>query len=184
MGAPPGPSAVSALLDPARLRVAGALVDTPLTIDALVTATALGRRTVLEAVGVLRQAGLVEAVEDRFSLPAANLREVAASWADVPIPMDPSIAEGMGDDEREVLARFFRGRTLVEIPASRPRRRVVLERLALEFEPGRHYAERQVNEVLRAFHPDVATLRRHLVDEDLLDRDSTSYWRSGGRYEP
>ena len=59
----------------------------------------------------------------------------------------------------------------------------MLERLALEFDLGRHYAEPAVNEILRVFHPDVSTLRRYLVDEGLLDRDQHTYWRSGGRVD-
>ena len=98
--------------------------------------------------------------------------------------MDPFIGYGMDDGERRVLSRFFVGRTLTKIPAGRNKRRLVLERLALEFEIGRHYPESAVNDVLRAFHPDVAALRRYLVDEELLDRADGVYWRSGGRTEP
>jgi hypothetical protein len=60
-------------------------------------------------------------------------------------------------------------------------REVVLERLALEFEPGVRYPESEVNEVLHRFHDDHVTLRRLLVDEGLLDRAAGEYWRSGGR---
>jgi len=98
--------------------------------------------------------------------------------------MDPFIGYGMDDAERRVLARFFVGRTLTKIPVGHAKRRVVLERLALEFEIGHHYPESVVNDVLRAFHPDVAALRRYMVDEQLLDRADGVYWRSGGRTEP
>ena len=57
---------------------------------------------------------------------------------------------------------------------------MVLDRLAAEFEPGRSYEERQVNDVLRAWHDDVAALRRYLVDEAFLSRDHGTYWRTGG----
>jgi hypothetical protein len=57
---------------------------------------------------------------------------------------------------------------------------MVLEVLAQEFEPGRRYTEREVNEVLGRWHSDVAALRRYLVDEGLLDREPGIYWRSGG----
>jgi hypothetical protein len=88
---------------------------------------------------------------------------------------------GMTADEQAVLARFFRGRRLVEVPAQRAKRLVVLERLALEFEPGVRYAEPEVNAILGEFHLDHATLRRALVDEGFLDREGGRYWRSGGR---
>lgn len=72
-----------------------------------------------------------------------------------------------------------------EIPASRAKRQIVLQRLALEFDVGHHYTEREVNEILFAFHPDWSALRRYLVDEGYLDRghidDENRYWRSGGR---
>jgi hypothetical protein len=87
----------------------------------------------------------------------------------------------MTGDELVVLARFFRGMQLVEVPAQRAKRLVVLERIALDFEPGRRYAEHEVNELLAARHPDYATLRRYLVDEGFLDRKAGEYWRAGGR---
>jgi hypothetical protein len=42
------------------------------------------------------------------------------------------------------------------------------------------YAETEVNAILRSFNDDVATLRRYLVDEGFLSRESNVYWRSGG----
>jgi hypothetical protein len=75
--------------------------------------------------------------------------------------------------------RFPDGR-LVSIPAVRSKRRIVLEHIVLTFEPGIRYPEREVNAVLRAWHPDHAALRRYLVDEGLLTREDGVYWRSGG----
>ena len=99
--------------------------------------------------------------------------------------MDPVIGFGMTEDEQAILRRYFAGRTLTEIPASRAKRQVLLQRLALEFDVGRRYTEREVNEILFTFHPDWSTLRRYLVDEGLLDRehvdDQDLYWRAGGR---
>jgi hypothetical protein len=69
----------------------------------------------------------------------------------------------------------------VEIPASRAKRLLVLERLVQEFEPGLRYDEREVNFTLQLFHPDYASLRRYLVDEGFLTRAEGVYWRTGGR---
>jgi hypothetical protein len=81
---------------------------------------------------------------------------------------------------RKVLRSFIVDGRLVTIPAAGRKRRIVLEYLAAAFEPGVRYAEAQVNTVLRAWHDDVAALRRYLVDESLLCRDAGQYWRSGG----
>ncbi|MEZ5193290.1 MAG: DUF2087 domain-containing protein [Nocardioides sp.] len=70
--------------------------------------------------------------------------------------------------------------SLHTIPTRHAKRLVVLDHLAQAFEPGRTYPEAEVNEHLRRFHPDVAALRRYLVDEGFLDREAGVYWRAGG----
>ena len=122
---------------------------------------------------------------EHYEIDIAALRDAARAAADLDVPMDPIIGYGMTDDEQAILRRFFAGRTLTEIPANRAKRQVLLQRLALEFDVGRRYTEREVNEILFAFHPDWSTLRRYLVDEGFLDRehldDQNWYWRAGGR---
>jgi hypothetical protein len=178
-------SLATLLLDPDRLAVAGALVVRARSTDELVATTELDRRTVLTVVGELRAAGVVAPAGERYVLDRAALREHAVAAAEVELPMDPAIGFGMTDDERAVLDRYFSGRVLIEIPAQRAKRLVVLQRLALEFDVGRRYTEREVNEVLHPFNRDWSSLRRGLVDEGFLDRehadDQNWYWRSGGR---
>lgn len=172
------------LVDPSRLAVAGALAAGGGTTEELVAASGAAQRTVVEVVARLVHAGLVTGdATDGYLLDVEAWRELARSVATVVPEPDPVIGFGMTADEREVLGRFFAGTRLREIPSTRTKRLVVLERLALEFEPGRHYHELEVNEVLGAFHPDWSSLRRHLVDEGLLDRENNVYWRSGGRVE-
>ncbi len=57
---------------------------------------------------------------------------------------------------------------------------MILEHLATAFEPGVRYPEREVDAILRSWHPDHAALRRYLVDERLMARDGGVYWRIGG----
>ncbi len=90
---------------------------------------------------------------------------------------------GMTEDEQAVLRRFFDGDRLTEIPAARGKRLVVLQRIALDFEPGVRYPEAEVNRTLQAYHPDHAALRGYLVDEGFLDRRDGEYWRVRGRVE-
>src|SRR5438309_2115457 len=75
------------------------------------------------------------------------------------------------EDEETVLRQYFREGRLREIPAKHAKRLIVLHRIALEFDVGRRYSEREVNEIVARFHNDHASLRRHLVDEGLLSRE-------------
>ena len=173
------------LLDPDRLAVAGALASRAMTTKEVVDATGRSQRVVLTAIGDLRAAGLVAVGGEHYAIDTAALRDAARAAADLDVPMDPIIGYGMTADEQAILRRFFSGRTLTEIPANRAKRQVLLQRLALDFDVGRRYTEREVNDVLFAFHPDWSTLRRYLVDEGFLDRehvdDQNWYWRAGGR---
>ena len=83
------------------------------------------------------------------------------------------------------IARWFQCGRLVAIPAKRGKRLPVLSRLAQEFEPGVYYSESEINAALRAFHPDVAALRRYLVEEGFMARTAGgfSYWRTGGEVQ-
>ncbi len=84
-----------------------------------------------------------------------------------------------GDDAR-VLENFTdaSGR-LIAIPAQRKKRLAVLRWLAEEFQPGRRYPEAELNRIIARRHPDFATLRRFMVDEELMQRRSGVYWRAG-----
>jgi hypothetical protein len=168
------------LLEPARLAVVGAVVGAPREADEVAETTGVDRDEVIRTLAPLVQAGLVVRVGQRFQLDEEAWRAVVHQLPRA-APLDPRIAFGMTDEEAEVLGRFFSGERLLELPAQRRKRLVVLERLALEFEPGRRYDEAEVNKILRRFHDDHATLRRALVDESFLDRDAGRYWRAGGR---
>jgi hypothetical protein len=87
------------------------------------------------------------------------------------------------DTDRVFRAFFATDGRLMQVPAKRSKRLVVLDRLAQEFPPGESFHETEVNRRLRVFHPDVASLRRYLVDEGFLSRRSGWYWRSGGSFE-
>lgn len=82
------------------------------------------------------------------------------------------------------LRGFVRHGRIEAMPARQGRRLLLLAEVAQVFEPGVRYPETQVNALLTAMYPDYATLRRHLVDEQFLDRADGEYWRIGGPVRP
>jgi len=127
---------------------------------------------------VAAEVARVDADRRTYRLDAETLKQAAL---EVGPPRDPGLALGAADeDEEAVLRHYFVNGRLREIPARASKRRIVLTRVALAFEPGVRYAERDVNAIVARFHTDHAALRRYLVDEGLLARDHGEYWRTGG----
>ena len=119
-------------VDPVRLAVLGHAAVAPLDVPALATALGLPERKVQEVVGKLVMSGLLT---DDLRLDRDALRALAQRLLQ-DAPADPElIARGWSEDEARTLSRFFTGSRLKQIPSSRSKRLVVLERLAQEFEP-------------------------------------------------
>ncbi|HUL86403.1 MAG TPA: DUF2087 domain-containing protein [Actinomycetota bacterium] len=172
-----------ALADPERLSIAGRLARADATGRALSEELELPLKRVRTHLNRLTSTGVVRLRPDRrtYRLDPETLRWAAGQ---VGPARGSGIALGAAnDDEEAVLRAFFRNGRLTEIPTKRSKRRIVLERVALEFEPGRRYDEKEVNVVIGRFFNDYASLRRSLVDERFLDRDHGVYWRSGGRVD-
>jgi hypothetical protein len=184
-GAPIGTpeEVLRALADPTRLSVAGMLARGPGTAAAVAKELGLRTDAVQRHLTRLARVGIVAVSADRrtYRLQVEGLRAAAAEAGPA---RDPGLALGAADQEEEsVLRQYFRAGRLTEIPVRRSKRLVILERLALEFDVGERYPERQVNRILERFHPDVAALRRYLVDEGFLSRKRGEYWRTGGRVD-
>jgi len=168
---------VGLLAEPARLRVVAAIVLGASTPAAVAEATGLDAREVARAVQRLNAGGLVTVAGGRLGLDTQAFKEAARAAAPVEEPVDHGVDD---PGTAAVLRVFVRDGRLVRVPAVMSKRRVVLEHIALSFEPGVRYAEREVNAILRAWHDDHAALRRYLVDEGLLGREAGEYWRTGG----
>jgi hypothetical protein len=83
-------------------------------------------------------------------------------------------------DSEPDLRPFVADGRIVTMPAKRARRLLLLDCVAQEFEPGRQYREAEVDEILKGVYDDHASLRRYLIDEGMLARESGMYWRTGG----
>ena len=80
--------------------------------------------------------------------------------------------------ERKILRNFFEGERLREIPATMKAFNVVLRWLVNQFDEHVRYPEREVNEILKRYNEDFATLRRGLIDAGLMRRENNVYWRA------
>lgn len=165
------------LADEDRLKVVAALVLGAATTADVRTATGLDARTAGKALARLEDGGVVHADGDTWRLDLETLRAAAR----VPHPTEDY--DGYDTETARVLRAFLKDGRITSMPVARAKRRVLLEHVVQVFEPGHRYAEKEVNALLRAFSDDYVTIRRYLVDEDLVARDHGEYWRIGGKYD-
>lgn len=173
---------VGLLADDDRRRCFAALELGATTRDAVALATQLTTARVARALGRLVGGGLVIAGEGGGLYVIGAAFQMAAREA-LRRPESDEHAD-QPDEARKVLRNFVNDGRLIQIPAVASKRRVVLDWLAQEFEPGRRYSEQMVNLMLGQRHADTAALRRYLVDGGLLERADGQYWRSGGTALP
>ncbi|TDQ05699.1 hypothetical protein EV186_1011677 [Labedaea rhizosphaerae] len=172
---------VGLLADADRLAAVSALALGARTNPEIVERTGIDGKRVSKAVTRLAKAGLVGSDADGLVLHAHLFADAARAAA----PPKQYEDHGYADPKAEATLRaFVRDGQLTGMPAQPTRRRLVLEHVARSFEPGVHYPERAVTELLEpwcaAGATDHVTLRRYLVDEGLLSREGGEYWRSGG----
>jgi len=167
---------VGLLAESTRMRVFAAVVLGASTPSLIAERTELTLRDIIGALRRLIDGGLVEDRDGVLSARTEVFQEAVRAHG----PTRESAALDPDSARASVLRAFIADGRLISIPATRSKRRVILEHVARTFVPGVRYPEREVDAMLRAWHPDHAALRRHLVDEDLLARDAGMYWRIGG----
>jgi predicted transcriptional regulator len=174
-----------ALSDQNRLKIVGLLARQPLTVEQLAEMLNLRASTVSHHLAVLASVGLVSARADSYynvyrletealenltrrMLSTQELQRIAA----VDVDLDAY--------DRKVLANFTLSDGRIRtFPAQRKKFEVILRYVLKQFEPGKRYSEKQVNEILARYHEDTATLRRELVGYGWLKRQGGGgeYWR-------
>lgn len=164
------------LAEPDRLAAFAAVVLGARTVEQVATVTGLPARQVTPALRRLRAGGLVT-MEEEGLVAAATPFKTAVRESIVPEPPPQPLDV---DPQRDaVLRTFISDGRLTQLPAARGKRRIVLRHIVATFEPGVKYPEREVDAALRAWHDDYVTLRRYLIDEELMARESGIYWRTG-----
>jgi hypothetical protein len=172
-----------ALADENRLKIVGLLADRPLAVEELADHLGLESPTVSHHLKALARAELVSSRgrshQRVYELDLDRLHATARRLlSDDTLP---GLREGTAADayERKVLGTFVEEGRIRAFPSQRKKQRVLLRWAVQRFEPGRRYAEREVNDILAELHEDTARLRRAFVDEGLMEREGGggAYWR-------
>jgi hypothetical protein len=168
--------------DASRLRLAGLLLDEALSVEEIAARLKLRASDVPRHLAQLEKLGLLSVKDRRYAIDAKALetfsREVLAGRR--PAVEARSNDENADEFDRKTVQNYSLpdGR-LKEIPGQEKRLAAILRHVVQVFQPGVRYTEKEINQALQRFHPDTASLRRYLVDREMIRRevDGTSYWR-------
>lgn len=180
---------LKALSDASRLRIIGLLAARPYAVEELAAALELTPGTVVHHLKRLDAAGLVGSRASRpyveYSLRVDRLQAIGRRLgelerADEPVATLPGPdGEPLPAFDAGVLRAFVVDGRLVSIPAQEKKKLVVLRYVRERcFAEDRLYPEKEVNVRLALLHPDVASLRRYLVEFGLMARDAGIYRRA------
>jgi predicted transcriptional regulator len=171
---------LKALADKTRLRILGLIATEERSVEEIASVLALKEPTVSHHLNKLKESRLVTMrPEGTTHFYLLHQEQLSVLLRDLSPKALREVSEDLdtGGFDRKVLQSFFVDGRLKEIPAQRKKREVILRRLVEEFAPEQRYTEKQINETLKRFHEDTATLRREFIGNGLMARADSIYWR-------
>jgi predicted transcriptional regulator len=171
-----------ALADANRLKIVGLLAQDEYTVEEMSEILKLRPSTVSHHLTRLSKAGLVSARSESYynvyrletkTLEAMSQRILAQETF-------PAVTAEVDMDayDRKVINTFCESDGRIrQFPAQQKKFEAILRYVAKAFEPDVRYTEKQVNEILKSYSDDTATLRRGFIEYKIMQREG-----GGGQY--
>ncbi|MDX8367375.1 metalloregulator ArsR/SmtB family transcription factor [Cytobacillus sp. IB215665] len=165
--------------DPTRIRILVLLAQGPLHGQAIAGKLGLRPPTITHHVTKLRDLGLIKEKREKntiyFYLNKKDLEHKSLALINV-INHKGEIGMSRDTNNQAILNNFVTSDgKLKTIPAQRKKKLIILEYIIKGLEQGRKYTEREINEHIKQFHDDYATLRRELIMGHYMYREKGIY---------
>lgn len=170
-----------ALGDLTRVRIIALLQQGPLSGQEIAGKLGLKPPTITHHITKLREVGIIKERRDKntiyFSLNTKILEMSAKAIFTVGTGGDSNMEMSVTEEERSAIINnfFTKDGKLKNYPAQRKKKLVVLSHMIKGLEFGKVYQEKEVNEYLKQFHEDYATLRRELIMCQYMYRENNQY---------
>lgn len=169
------------LSDKSRLQILKSLSIEDMFVERLAQRLDLTAATVSFHLKKLADAGAVTSYKSQYYMMYSLNRDIfQVSILDILLEKsDEANVQAQRDAQyrQKVIDSFFEYGKLKSIPAQRKKERIILEVIAEAFEFDRIYSEREVNIIIADFHDDFCTIRRDMIAEGLMERNTNGYWR-------
>ncbi|MDQ0193326.1 DUF2087 domain-containing protein [Paenibacillus wynnii] len=172
-----------ALADPTRLRLLLLLSKGEMHGQALAERLNLSQPTVTHHASKLREAALIKERRDKNTVyfmlnpefikqnAEASLQFIFAKGEEI---MEEKTAEN--SLKETVIRNFFsKDGRLRQIPAQYKKKLIALQYIVEKLEPGVVYTEKEINEFIKLFHDDFATIRREFIMHQFMYRENEKY---------
>ena len=172
-------SFVKAMASVERLRIIGVLTRGRATQSEIAEQLHLPLRDVYDNLAFLVHVGVIHETDGVYDLDEKAIEAFSRGQFEGKRPTYEA-NEDKPEDARKVLKNYLNADgTLKQIPLQGNKLIIILNFIVDAFAFDTNYTEKEVNTILRRFHVDTAALRRYLVDNGLMDRESdgTRYWR-------
>lgn len=167
------------LADKSRLLIINNLIESPMYVELLSERLGLSPSTISFHLKKLEEVKLVYSVKEQYyvvyhlnndmlSLSLKDLINVTEPERDIQTEREDQY-------KRSVIDAFFEYGKLKSIPVQQKKRKIVLEKIAEKFQLGKLYSEREVNIIIADFHDDFCTIRREMIEFNMLERENNIY---------
>ncbi|GAV13176.1 metalloregulator ArsR/SmtB family transcription factor [Paenibacillus sp. NAIST15-1] len=173
-----------ALAEPTRVKMLILLAEGERNGQVLAEKLSVTPATITHHAAKLREASLINERREKntiyFSLNDYFLKNNAAAAINL-IYRGADGGIGMLNEEQQrlrdsVIRNFFsKEGKLKNIPSQLKKKLIILEHMVTNLEAGRRYSEKEINEFIKAYHEDFATIRREFIMHQFLFREKEIY---------
>jgi predicted transcriptional regulator len=173
------------LADPTRIRMILLLAKGPLHGQELARRLNITTPTVTHHANKLRDAGLLQQRREKntiyFSLDEKTLQRSTQAIIKLLDQAKEEETDDLLKTEHQqvrdsVIKNFYsKDGCLKNIPSQLKKKLIVLEFIVEKLEPGKKYQEKELNEFIKQFHEDFATIRREFIMHQFMYRENAVY---------
>ncbi|KIL37351.1 ArsR family transcriptional regulator [Cohnella kolymensis] len=173
-----------ALADATRIKILILLADGELNGQILAEKLGVTPATITHHAAKLREASLINERRDKntiyFSLNHYFIKNNANAAENLIYRKTKGDVDILQEENKRmkesVIKNFFTNEgKLKSVPAQYKKKLIVLEHLVSKLELGRKYNEKEINEFIKNFHEDYATIRREFIMHQFMFRENEIY---------
>ncbi|MFD1037779.1 DUF2087 domain-containing protein [Virgibacillus byunsanensis] len=166
--------------DKTRIQIIALLKDGPLHGQAISGKLGLTPPTISYHITKLREIDVIYQRRDKntiyFHLNENKLELMTQAILRIGGKKDLNSFEVTDEEKYKVIHNFFlEDGSLKSLPAQRKKKLIILEHLVKGLQIGRIYQEREINEYIKQFHEDFATIRREFIMCQFMNRQAGEY---------